>query len=94
MQQEERRLAARYQAGADLPSEDEVFTLNINGEDREVRRPPETPLLWVLRDNLGVLSENPRAHKTTLLLGQMRMKKVACLPVHHRMRKKENLLPS
>jgi isoquinoline 1-oxidoreductase beta subunit len=31
-----------------------VFTLNINGEDREVSRPPETPLLWALRDNLGL----------------------------------------
>jgi isoquinoline 1-oxidoreductase alpha subunit len=29
-------------------------TLNINGQDRVVQSAPETPLLWVLRDELGL----------------------------------------
>jgi aerobic-type carbon monoxide dehydrogenase small subunit (CoxS/CutS family) len=29
-----------------------TYQLNINGENREVEAVPETPLLWVLRDNL------------------------------------------
>ncbi|WP_315744954.1 MULTISPECIES: (2Fe-2S)-binding protein [unclassified Bradyrhizobium] len=29
-------------------------TLNINGEDRSFEAPPEMPLLWVLRDILGI----------------------------------------
>jgi aerobic-type carbon monoxide dehydrogenase small subunit (CoxS/CutS family) len=28
------------------------FTLNVNGQDRKVDVPAETPLLWVLRDTL------------------------------------------
>ncbi|ACY16449.1 (2Fe-2S)-binding protein [Haliangium ochraceum] len=28
------------------------YTLSINGESREVEADPDTPLLWVLRDNL------------------------------------------
>lgn len=28
------------------------FTLNINGQDRDVEAEPDTPLLWVLRDGL------------------------------------------
>jgi len=28
------------------------FTLNVNGKQRKVSVPPETPLLWVLRDTL------------------------------------------
>ena len=28
------------------------FTLRVNGSDRKVSVPPETPLLWVLRDTL------------------------------------------
>lgn len=31
------------------------YTLNINGSAREVTAPPEMPLLWVLRDKLGLL---------------------------------------
>ena len=30
------------------------FTLNVNGMAHEVDAEPETPLLWVLRDNLGL----------------------------------------
>ena len=30
------------------------YQLNINGENREVEAVPNTPLLWVLRDNLGL----------------------------------------
>jgi isoquinoline 1-oxidoreductase subunit alpha len=30
------------------------FTLSINGETHEVDAEPETPLLWVLRDNIGL----------------------------------------
>lgn len=30
------------------------YTLTINGETREVDAVPETPLLWVLRDHLGM----------------------------------------
>ncbi|MGJ5131950.1 MULTISPECIES: (2Fe-2S)-binding protein [unclassified Bradyrhizobium] len=29
-------------------------TLNINGEDRSFEAPPEMPLMWVLRDILGI----------------------------------------
>jgi aerobic-type carbon monoxide dehydrogenase small subunit (CoxS/CutS family) len=31
-----------------------TYQLNVNGEDREVEAVPETPLLWVLRDNLDL----------------------------------------
>ncbi len=31
-----------------------AFTLNINGTAHEVDAEPETPLLWVLRDNIGL----------------------------------------
>ena len=30
------------------------FTLIVNGKQREVDVPPDTPLLWVLRDTLGL----------------------------------------
>ena len=30
------------------------FTLNVNGVAHEVDAEPETPLLWVLRDNIGL----------------------------------------
>jgi isoquinoline 1-oxidoreductase alpha subunit len=32
-----------------------VYTLNINGKDRKVDVASDTPLLWVLRDNLRLL---------------------------------------
>lgn len=31
------------------------YTLHINGEPRNVDAAPETPLLWVLRDSLGLV---------------------------------------
>jgi len=31
-----------------------MTTLNINGRDHEVDADPETPILWVLRDTLGM----------------------------------------
>ena len=31
-----------------------TYQLNINGENRVVEAVPNTPLLWVLRDNLGL----------------------------------------
>jgi aerobic-type carbon monoxide dehydrogenase small subunit (CoxS/CutS family) len=31
-----------------------AFTLTINGKAHEVDAEPETPLLWVLRDNIGL----------------------------------------
>jgi isoquinoline 1-oxidoreductase alpha subunit len=31
------------------------FTLNVNGQSRTVDAAPDTPLLWVLRDNLGLV---------------------------------------
>lgn len=31
-----------------------AFTLNINGQPQEVDADPATPLLWVLRDHLGM----------------------------------------
>ena len=31
-----------------------TYQLNINGENRAVEAAPNTPLLWVLRDNLGL----------------------------------------
>ncbi|MEJ6504080.1 MAG: 2Fe-2S iron-sulfur cluster-binding protein, partial [Rhodobacter sp.] len=30
------------------------FTLNVNGQDYAVDAEPETPLLWVIRDNIGL----------------------------------------
>lgn len=32
-----------------------IFTLNINGKDKQVDVAADTPLLWVLRDNLGLV---------------------------------------
>lgn len=32
-----------------------IFTLNINGKDKQVDVAPDTPLLWVLRDNLRLV---------------------------------------
>jgi aerobic-type carbon monoxide dehydrogenase small subunit (CoxS/CutS family) len=31
-----------------------TYQLTVNGENREVEAVPNTPLLWVLRDNLGL----------------------------------------
>jgi len=31
-----------------------VTTINVNGQQREVKVDAETPLLWVLRDDLGL----------------------------------------
>ncbi|MGH8444888.1 MAG: (2Fe-2S)-binding protein [Solimonas sp.] len=31
-----------------------MLTLNVNGESRQVDADPQTPLLWVLRDDLGL----------------------------------------
>ena len=33
-----------------------MITINVNGTKRQVDADPETPLLWVLRDNLGITS--------------------------------------
>ncbi len=33
-----------------------MFTLNVNGQKRTVDADLDTPLLWVLRDNLGITS--------------------------------------
>ena len=33
-----------------------MITLNVNETKRQVDADPETPLLWVLRDNLGITS--------------------------------------
>ncbi len=32
-----------------------TFTLNVNGQSRRVNAAPDTPLLWVLRDHLGLV---------------------------------------
>ena len=32
-----------------------MITLNVNGSQRELDIPPETPLLWALRDALGLV---------------------------------------
>ncbi|MFY0674330.1 MAG: (2Fe-2S)-binding protein [Bacteroidia bacterium] len=32
----------------------ETYTLNINGQDYKVTTLPDTPLLWVLRDEIGL----------------------------------------
>jgi isoquinoline 1-oxidoreductase alpha subunit len=32
-----------------------MITLKINGQDRNVNADPETPILWVLRDELGLV---------------------------------------
>lgn len=31
------------------------YTLDINGRQHDVEAPPDMPLLWVLRDRLGLL---------------------------------------
>ena len=31
-----------------------MITLNVNGKNYQVQSPPSTPLLWVLRDELGL----------------------------------------
>jgi aerobic-type carbon monoxide dehydrogenase small subunit (CoxS/CutS family) len=31
-----------------------TFTLTVNGKSESVEAPPETPLLWILRENLGL----------------------------------------
>ena len=33
-----------------------MMVLNVNGIKKQVNEDPETPLLWVLRDNLGITS--------------------------------------
>lgn len=33
-----------------------MFTLTVNGTERQVDVDPGTPLMWVLRDNLGITS--------------------------------------
>ncbi len=33
-----------------------MITINVNGTKRQVDADPEIPLLWVLRDNLGITS--------------------------------------
>ena len=33
-----------------------MITLEVNGKSRQVDATPDTPLLWVLRDNLGITS--------------------------------------
>ncbi|MGD9975253.1 MAG: (2Fe-2S)-binding protein [Desulfatirhabdiaceae bacterium] len=33
-----------------------MIVLNVNGINRQVDEDPDTPLLWVLRDNLGITS--------------------------------------
>jgi isoquinoline 1-oxidoreductase alpha subunit len=33
-----------------------MIVLNVNGINRPVEEDPDTPLLWVLRDNLGITS--------------------------------------
>jgi isoquinoline 1-oxidoreductase alpha subunit len=33
-----------------------MFTLNVNGMQRQIDVDPGTPLFWVLRDNLGITS--------------------------------------
>ena len=32
-----------------------IYTLNINGSEHRVDAEPETPMLWVLRDHLGLV---------------------------------------
>jgi isoquinoline 1-oxidoreductase subunit alpha len=41
-------------AGADARQEDVVVALTVNGERHEVDVPPDMPLLWVVRDVLGL----------------------------------------
>lgn len=31
-----------------------MITLNVNGKEHEINLPPDMPLLWVLRDVLGL----------------------------------------
>jgi aerobic-type carbon monoxide dehydrogenase small subunit (CoxS/CutS family) len=32
-----------------------TYTINVNGKNREVNADPDTPMLWVLRDNLNLV---------------------------------------
>ena len=32
-----------------------MITLNVNGEARRLDTEPDTPLLWVIRDDLGLI---------------------------------------
>jgi isoquinoline 1-oxidoreductase alpha subunit len=32
-----------------------TYTINVNGKDQEVNADPDTPVLWVLRDNLNLV---------------------------------------
>ena len=40
-----------------------MVTLNINGKPVEVDADPSTPLLWALRDNLGLIKDAPEIEK-------------------------------
>jgi hypothetical protein len=46
-----KRVSAQFREDKFMP---EQLTLNVNGEDRRVAIAPDTPLLYVLRDNLGL----------------------------------------
>ena len=35
-----------------------MFTFTVNGMKKQVDESPETPLLWVLRENLGITNFN------------------------------------
>jgi isoquinoline 1-oxidoreductase subunit alpha len=37
------------------------FKINVNGRDYEVHVPGEMPLLWVLRDELGLSAQSTAA---------------------------------
>jgi aerobic-type carbon monoxide dehydrogenase small subunit (CoxS/CutS family) len=55
-----------------------MITINVNGTKRQVDADPEIPLLWVLRDNLGVVGTEgqPGDYEREIHLRHCRMRYV------------------
>lgn len=45
---------AKKKRKREVPLQTETFTLHVNGQARAVEAEPDEPLLWVLRDGLGI----------------------------------------
>jgi isoquinoline 1-oxidoreductase alpha subunit len=50
----QRRMPSRFRPGPWAQKEIKVTKLNINGKQYDIDVPTNTPLLWVLRDHLGL----------------------------------------
>jgi hypothetical protein len=49
-----RPTAQRFKLSSEMSDTDTMVSLNVNGLSVEVKAAPDTPLLWVLRDHLGL----------------------------------------